>query len=176
MQYRHFLLCLTLLWSAGCANQQQARIPVPSTNGLDGDEEQAMLSYHNEARASVGVAPLHWSKELAQHAAKRGATLAAQGCKLQHNKDSKYGENLFMTSSNRNHEAVIDAAESWGSEKKNYAGQALTKANVSAVGHYTQMVWSITSEIGCAKVACNNQLIVICHYSPIGNQLGAKPY
>jgi pathogenesis-related protein 1 len=81
-----------------------------------------------------------------------------------------------MTSSNRNHEAVIDAAESWGSEKDSYAGQALTKANVSAVGHYTQMVWSITSAVGCAKVECNNQLIVICHYSPIGNQLGAKPY
>lgn len=176
MRYRHFLLCLTLLWSAGCANQQQARISVPSTNGLDGDEEQAMLSYHNEARASVDVAPLIWSEELSKHAATWGATLAAQGCKLQHTKDSKYGENLFMTSSNKNHEAVIEAAESWESERDNYSGQPLSKSNVSSVGHYTQMVWSITSAVGCAKVECNNQFIVICHYSPVGNQLGAKPY
>lgn len=176
MQYRHFLLCLTLLWSAGCANQQHARIAVPSTNGLDGDEEQAILSYHNEARASVDVAPLHWSAVLSKHAATRGATLVAQGCKLQYSKDSKYGENLFITSSDRDHDAVVDAAESWESGKENYSGQALTKANVSAVGRYTQMVWSVTSDVGCAKVECNNQLIVICHYSPIGNQLGAKPY
>jgi len=176
MRYRHFLLCLTLLVSAGCANQPALQIATPDSNGLDGDEEQAILSYHNEARAGVNVQPLHWSAELAQQAATRGATLAAKGCKLQHNKDSKYGENLFMTSSHQNHDAVIDAVESWGSEKKNYTGQALTKANVSAIGHYTQMVWSVSSELGCAKVSCNNQFIVICHYSPVGNQLGAKPY
>jgi pathogenesis-related protein 1 len=179
MRYCHFLLCLTLLFSAGCANQQQTQAtdpPVPSTNGLDGNEEQAILSYHNEVRSSVNVPPLSWSKELSKQAATWGATLATKGCKLQHNQDSKYGENLFMTSPDRDHDAVIDAAESWESEKENYSGQPLTKANVSAVGHYTQMVWSITSAVGCAKVACNNKLIVVCNYSPRGNQLGAKPY
>lgn len=176
MRYCHFLLCLTLLFSAGCANQQQTHVSVPSTNGLDGDEEQAILSYHNEVRAGVNVSPLHWSKELSKQAATWSKTLATKGCKLNHSQDSKYGENLFMTSSDRDHDAVIDAAESWESEKENYSGQPLTKANVSAVGHYTQMVWSITSTLGCAKAVCNNKLIVVCNYSPRGNQLGAKPY
>lgn len=183
MRYYHnyfMLLALSVLLSAGCANQQRTPVsanpPTLSGNGLDGDEEQAILSYHNEVRASVNVAPLSWSPELSKQAATWAATLASRGCKLQHSQDSKYGENLFMTSSNRDHDAVIDAAKSWESEKENYTGQRLTKANVSAVGHYTQMVWSITSTLGCAKIACDNKLIVVCNYSPSGNQLGAKPY
>lgn len=181
MRYRHFLLCLTLLLSAGCTGQQPPPVSIiPSvlnTNGLDGDEEQAILSYHNEVRASVGVPPLVWSTELSKYATQRGKTLATKGCKLEHNQDSAYGENLFLTTSDEdNHDAVINAAESWESKKENYAGQPLTKANVLAVGYYTQMVWSITHALGCAKVACNNKVIVVCHYSPAGNQLGAKPY
>jgi pathogenesis-related protein 1 len=180
MRYRHFLLCLIFSLSAGCVNQQQTHIsantPVPSNNGLNGDEEQAILSYHNEARAGVNIPPLHWSKELSKHAATWAATLARQGCKLRHNPDSKYGENLFITSPDQNHDAVIEAVESWQSEKEDYSGRPLTKADWSAVGHYTQMVWSITSTLGCAKVACDNKLIVVCNYSPRGNQLGAKPY
>ena len=187
MRYCHdycILLVAIFLLNAGCATQQPSKVSVnppivsiAGINGLDGDEEQAILSYHNEIRASVNVPPLSWSKTLSMHAATRGATLAAQGCSLQQNQDSTVGENLFMTSPDTDHQAVIDAVESWASEKESYSGQPLTKANISAVGHYTQMVWSISSTLGCAKVACNNQLIVICNYSPRGNQLlGAKSY
>jgi pathogenesis-related protein 1 len=186
MQYRHVLLCLTLLLSIGCAEQQQnilvASKPAPTTvkavgiNGLDGNEEQAVLSYHNQVRASVNIPPLTWSAKLAQHAANKGAKLAAQGCTLQHSKKSNYGENLFIGAVSLNHEAVIEAAKAWESEKINYSGDKLNKANRSQVGHYTQMVWRDTKQLGCAKIACGNQLIVVCHYAPAGNHLGKKPY
>jgi pathogenesis-related protein 1 len=186
MRYCHdyfILLVVIFLLSAGCANPQPNQVSanspivsIPGINGLDGDEEQAILSYHNGVRASVNVPPLHWSKTLSKHAATWGATLATQGCSLRPSQDSTVGENLFMTPPDKDHQAVIDAVKSWASEKSAYSEQSLTKANLSAVAHYTQMVWSITSTLGCAKVACNNQLIVICHYSPRGNQLGAKPY
>jgi pathogenesis-related protein 1 len=187
MRYGHsgfVLLSLTCLLSTACVTeQQQAPVsvskpvaPVVGINGLDGNEEQAVLSYHNEVRASVKAPPLTWSKVLSQHATAWGETLAAKGCTLQHSKDSNYGENVFIGSASLNHEAVIEAAKSWESEKINYSGEALSKANRSQAGDYTQMVWRNTTELGCAKVACNNQLIVICDYSPRGNKLGAKPY
>ncbi len=185
MRYHHdsfiALLVLAFLLSTGCANQQHrvstnTPIPIPSTNGLDGDEEQEILSYHNEARASVSVPPLSWSRQLAQQAATRGVTLAAQGCTLQNNQDSNYGENLFMGSLDEDHQVVIDAAESWESEKQDYSGQPLSKTNQSVAKHYTQMVWRNTTELGCAKVSCGHKLIVVCHYAPSGNHIGEKPY
>jgi pathogenesis-related protein 1 len=187
MRYGHsgfILLGLTFLLSAACVNQQQVKVvaskpvvaPVAGTNGLDGDEEQAVLSYHNEVRASVNVPPLVWSKELSQHATAWGATLAANGCSLDHSQDSNYGENLFIGSLSLNHEAVVEAAKSWESEKINYSGEPLKKANSSQVGHYTQMVWRNTTELGCAKVSCNSDLIVVCNYNPVGNYMGKKPY
>jgi pathogenesis-related protein 1 len=186
MQQRPILVFLVLLLSAGCAEQQTIVpvktatpvAPVVGSNGLDGNEEQAVLSYHNQVRASVGVAPLNWSAQLAQHAANWATKLAAQGCAMGHSEDSNYGENIFMRSSTQdpNHDAVVEAAKAWDSEKINYSGEALNKANWSQSGHYTQMVWRDTSELGCAKVACANDLIVVCNYNPAGNFMGKKPY
>ncbi len=180
------LLSLLVLLSAGCAEQQKMPVSsktsttpvtkIPGTNGLDGDEEQAILSYHNQVRASVKVPPLHWSKQLSEHAANSIARLASKGCELSHGKDSNYGENLFMSTSDQNHETVITAAKEWESEKINYAGEPLNKANWSQSGHYTQMVWRSTTELGCAKAVCGGKLIVACNYSPAGNILGEEPY
>lgn len=184
MRYPILLVSIFLL-SAGCANQQNAPKPTAvtapkvvsiGTNGLDGDEEQAILSYHNEVRASVNVPPLHWSRQLAQHSADWIAKLATQGCELRHSRDSNYGENLFMGSSDQNHEAVIEAAKAWESEKINYSGEALSKANWSQAGHYTQMVWRTSTELGCAKMACGGNVIIACNYAPAGNFMGKKPY
>jgi len=184
MQYRSILLCITLLLGVGCAEQQSIRTvskPVPTIkpagiNGLDGDEEQAVLSYHNQVRSNVNVPPLTWSVELAQYAANKAAKLAAQGCILQHDKNSRYGENLFIGSKDLNHGAVTEAAKAWESERINYSGEKLNKANRSQAGHYTQMVWRNSRQLGCAKVTCGNQLIVVCNYTPAGNRLGKKPY
>ena len=43
-------------------------------------------------------------------------------------------------------------------------------------GHYTQLVWKNTTEVGCAKVTCGNQTIWVCNYNPPGNYVGQKPY
>lgn len=184
MRYHHdyfIVLVSTFLLSAGCATQQPSKVSanppivsIPGINGLDGDEEQTILSYHNEARASVNVPPLNWSRTLSKHAATWAATLANKGCSLRYSQDSIYGENLFIGSSDQ---AVIDAVESWENEKSDYSGQPLNKSVWSVAGHYTQMVWRNSTELGCAKVvACDDKLIVICNYAPSGNHIGEKPY
>jgi pathogenesis-related protein 1 len=185
MQQRHVLLFLVLLLSAGCAEQQTVRVPVKTvppvapvvgSNGLDGNEEQAVLSYHNQVRAAVGVAPLNWSGQLAQHATTWATKLAAQGCAIQHSQDSNYGENIFIESSTQDHTVVVEAAKAWESEKINYSGEPLNKSVRSQAGQYTQMVWRKTTELGCAKATCADGLVVVCNYNPAGNFLGKKPY
>lgn len=183
MIHRYVFLLVVLL-IASCAEQPKVKkAPKPvapvaaiGINGLDGDEEQAVLSYHNNVRASVSVPPLGWSKELAQHAADWSNKLAANGCSLEHSQNSDYGENIFMGASSLGHDAVVEAAKAWESEKINYAGEPLNKANWSQAGHYTQMVWRNTKQLGCAKASCGDNLVIVCNYNPAGNMIGKKPY
>lgn len=191
MKIKSCLFLILVIFTSSCTNRnsgyQQKAINEPITAptssetsaynanlGLKGDEQQAILDYHNKVRAEVNVKPLSWSEKLAQHAQTWVDNLANTGCKMQHSHDSNYGENLFMGS--LGHFNVIDAAKSWESEKRYYSGDVLNSSNWQKMGHYTQMVWHNTSQLGCAKVACNNNLIVICNYNPAGNYMGQKPY
>ena len=47
-------------------------------------------------------------------------------------------------------------------------------------GHYTQVVWRNTTEIGCGVATCKEGALTwdiwICNYAPPGNIAGQKPY
>ncbi len=142
-------------------------------------EAKEIVRLHNQARACVGVGAIKWSGKLAAYAQKWGAHLAATGCNSKHRPRSgpwtqKYGENIFIGSAG--YYKATDAAKSWKSEKQYYRGQVLNQSNWYQSGHYTQMVWRNSTQIGCGKVECNGQIIVICNYNPAGNLMGQKPY
>jgi pathogenesis-related protein 1 len=146
---------------------------------LTRQEVQKLIELHNKVRADVGVGPLNWSKKLAAYAQEWANHLAVTGCKMEHRPNSGkwkqgYGENLFMGTSG--YYGVADAVKSWESEKKYYHGQTIDTSNVYKLGHYTQIVWENTKQIGCAKIECNGNIIVVCNYDPPGNFLGQKPY
>jgi pathogenesis-related protein 1 len=145
-----------------------------SPTGLSEKEQLAILKYHNKIRAKVNLNALVWSNKIAEYAKKWVSNLANNGCKLQHSSDSNYGENLFMGT--YGYYTVIDGIKSWEKEKVDYSGMALNSANWRKIGHYTQMVWHNTTELGCAKTVCNHNLIMVCNYSPAGNYMGQKPY
>jgi len=146
---------------------------------LSSQEVQQLVSLHNKVRANVGVGPVTWSKTLAIYAQEWANHLASTSCSLQHRPSSgkwkrEYGENLFMGTAG--YFGVADAVKSWESEKKYYRGQTLDHSNWYDSGHYTQMVWKGSQQIGCAKAECNGNLIIVCNYDPPGNILGQKPY
>jgi pathogenesis-related protein 1 len=150
-----------------------------SGSGLRQDEIQTLIRLHNKARADVGVGPFVWSAKLAAYAQKWADHLAAIGCRMEHRPSSGawrriYGENLFMGTAG--YYGVGDAVDSWVSEKKDYRGGALTSSNWHGAGHYTQIVWRGSKELGCAKTVCKGMVIVVCNYDPPGNVLGEKPY
>jgi pathogenesis-related protein 1 len=142
-------------------------------------EVQQLIGLHNKVRSDVGVGPVTWSKKLAIYAQAWANNLASIDCDLRHRPRSgkwkqEYGENLFIGTSG--YYGVADAVKFWESEKIYYQGQTLDSSNYHDSGHYTQIVWKTTEQIGCAKAECNSNLIVVCNYNPPGNVLGQKPY
>jgi len=142
-----------------------------------------MLSGHNRVRAEVGVGPLRWSERLAESAARWARHLAeANDCVMQH---SGPGENLYWASAliwsdGRRERQPVDEAQvlrSWASERADYDHRTNTCRPGQVCGHYTQMVWRETAEIGCARRFCADLgQIWVCHYEPVGNLIGRRPY
>jgi pathogenesis-related protein 1 len=140
---------------------------------------QEILDEHNRVRAAVGVGPLIWSDTLASYAQEWADHLARVGCRMQHRPPSgggnhRYGENMFAGTAG--YYGMIDAVQSWESEKQHYSGGPIIPSNFRKIGHYTQMVWRDTTHVGCGAVTCRGQLIIVCNYDPPGNIVGKKPY
>ena len=158
-------------------------ITISSRNSIGSNltlqEVQQLIRLHNKARTDVGVMPVIWSKKLSIYAQQWADNLASIDCDLRHRPHSgkwkqEYGENLFMGTSG--YYGVADAVKSWESEKTYYHGEELNSSNCHDSGHYTQIVWKNTEQVGCAKAECDGNLIVVCNYSPPGNVLGQRPY
>ncbi|KNZ33204.1 MAG: hypothetical protein AD742_07660 [Methylibium sp. NZG] len=135
---------------------------------------RAITAHHNQVRADVGVGPLTWSTDLAAVAQEWAEQLAISGCRMKHRSPNVHGENLFQGTFGAF--TAVDAAKAWETEKKDYRGGVLTEANFAPAGHYTQMVWRQTTQLGCGQAICKGTLIVACNYSPAGNVLGRRPY
>ena len=146
---------------------------------LAAEEMRTLVSLHNKARADVDVGPLVWSKSLAAYAQSWADHLASTSCRMEHRPRSgpwkqEHGENLLIGTVG--YHGVVDALRAWEREKSVYHGAALNSSNWDPSGHYTQMVWKSTSQIGCAKAECRGNVLVVCNYDPPGNILGQKPY
>jgi hypothetical protein len=84
------------------------------------------------------------------------------------------GENIYAsTGASVTPQAAVN---SWMSEAPKYNYET---NNISAAGHYTQIVWRDSVRIGCAIVNCSNYRYsntVLCDYAPAGNNTAKKPY
>ena len=142
-----------------------------------GSMSEEILNAHNQHRATVGVAPLTWSDTLSSHAQEWVDYLASLG-NLQHSQNTGEGENLWMgSSSNYSYAQMV---ESWGSEQQYFVGGVSpdfsSTGQFQDVGHYTQIVWKDTVEVGCAVASANGNDFLVCRYSPPGNVPGQTAY
>ena len=131
--------------------------------------DDGALEETNRARKAVGVKPISWDASLAKAAYQYSQHLASQGCKLVHSGQHGQGENLYASYGSSSG-SMANAVKLWVKEKWNWTrGQ---------MNHFTQVVWSGTSKMGCAK-GINTQKkcqVVTCRYWPQGNIIGRKPY
>jgi uncharacterized protein YkwD len=130
-----------------------------------------MVAAHNAVRARVGGAPLRWSDELAKVAQQWADGLIASG-QLAHSHNPKLGENLYEIRGAPASSATV--VKSWADEVRDYDYGSNSCKGVC--GHYTQIVWSDTKEVGCAVAKGGSREVWVCEYDPPGNWVGKKPY
>lgn len=142
---------------------------------------QALLAEHNRARDAVGVPDLAWSSKLAQEAQGWADQLAREG-RMRHasREDANgAGENLWMGSAGYySPQAMVGAfvAERRVYRHVPFSAEVSTTGKWQDVGHYTQVVWRDTREVGCAVAHNARDDFLVCRYSPAGNWWGRVAY
>jgi hypothetical protein len=174
----------------------------------DGDGETGrlvgMTAAHNAVRAMVTttppLAPLTWSTTIAAYAQQWADSLAATSCASPHHRTEQelsqvgYGENLAafsMGGSFSSPSTSQDAVNGWAAEVACWTYGAIgtteqcdptcyQNLNSDGCGHYTQIVWRNSMQLGCGVASCNQGSfttdIWICNYAPAGNYEGQAPY
>ena len=124
---------------------------------------QSLLDAHNSYRAKHCVPPFTWSNALADTARQW-----ANRCDFDHDYQSPHGENLFLGTAGAYSPQAV--AESWYVEIDQYD---YTRPDFSEpTGHFTQLVWQGTKQVGCAVAVCRGNNLWVCRYSPHGNVTG----
>jgi len=132
---------------------------------------RSMLAAHNAVRARVRVPPLVWSGRLAAYAQEWADHLLARG-EFAHSRNPAYGENLFeITGAAASPKEVV---HDWASESRDYDYRSNRCHGVC--GHYTQIVWRDTREVGCAVARGRGREVWVCEYNPPGNWVGRRPW
>ncbi len=146
---------------------------------------KSMLDGHNKIRIEDGVPLLTWSPSLAKGAQKWSDVLKSENCVFRHDPNRVYGENIYWAwKSGSLPDGLIskptDATTWWADEKEFYNYSKNTCASGEQCGHYTQMVWEDTTEVGCAVSSCIEKSkqtdVWVCRYNPPGNMNGARPF
>jgi uncharacterized protein YkwD len=141
---------------------------------------RALFEEHNRARDSAGVPRLAWSSKLAGEAQQWAEVLASEG-RLRHAPreiSGGAGENLWMGSSGYyGPEKMVGA---FVDERRHYVHAAFPDISRTGkwqdVGHYTQVVWRDTREVGCAVARGQKEDFLVCRYWPAGNWWGQVAY
>lgn len=142
---------------------------------------RAFVAAHNGARASIDarpgapIPPLRWSPKLAGHAAQ-----VAGRCEIRHSETAS-GENIVASGARLSPESAV---ELWMKERAHWKPDRKRCAWGRRCGHFTQIIWRDTREVGCAIRRCDSRsrlgpgpwYLAVCNYEPAGNVTGRPPY
>ena len=132
-----------------------------------------LLAAHNKYRAQHGAPPLQWSSEAASKAKSWVSHIASKKV-LEHGNHEGMGQNIAnkMSSAPDVDLSGQEAVDMWYNEIKDYdynnPGFAMN------TGHFTQVVWAETTQVGAAKAKNGNAVFVVANYLPPGNVSGVS--
>jgi hypothetical protein len=167
-----------------------------------------MTAAHNAIRAGLDLDPplpdLTWNQSLSDFAQQWANTLANDtNCGTIFHRDQRmYGENIAFSGIKGAGTIMYppeEAVESWAAEvlcwdygtilgngqptssSESCDSKCIADQHSSGCGHYTQLVWRNTREVGCGYATCVDDNgfsdgVWVCNYSPPGNFVGQAPY
>lgn len=141
------------------------------------DFENQCLLAHNDYRSKHGATPLSMAADLTTHAQAWADKLVKED-KFAHSKctlegGEKIGENIAMkwTSDPDARYTGQQIVDQWYAEEPDYDYSGT--GNVMKAGHFTQVVWKGSEELGIGKALDKKgKLLVVCNYRPSGNMMG----
>ncbi|XP_067940798.1 uncharacterized protein [Watersipora subatra] len=133
------------------------------------------LAAHNEKRKKHGVSKLKLNQTLCLLAENWAKVLLSSGnlkhSNAEHN-GSPLGENIAAKTSTGTHceYTAHEAVDQWYSEIKDYDFSGHSTG--IKTGHFSQVVWKDSKELGVAMVSKGGKCIVVANYHPAGNYVG----
>lgn len=134
------------------------------------------VKVHNKYRKKHGVSSLSHAKDLSAFAQKWAEHLAASNS-FQHSdcmhKGDRLGENIACKwSSSGGDYSGKEVCDQWYSEISKHDFKIEPRS--TGTGHFTQMVWKGSKEIGVGKAKTSGgKVIVVASYRPAGNLVGS---
>jgi pathogenesis-related protein 1 len=146
---------------------------------------------------------LTWSDALAVVAQDWADTLTSETCgSIGHRPNGRYGENIAARGSRGISIAPMgpdEAVQGWADEVECWTYGRITGGNTgiqnaeqceptciaaknsTGCGHYTQLVWANTRQVGCGYSTCTDDSdflieVWVCNYDPPGNVINQTPY
>ncbi|KAG0024729.1 hypothetical protein BGZ82_010362 [Podila clonocystis] len=140
------------------------------------DYADLVITEHNKARSHFGAPHLTWSVSLAG-----AAQEYANQCIWEHDqfRGDDIGENLGQ-SGDGNGVPIQYVVSRWESEyleyDYDYDYPEEDEESFKKIGHFSQLVWLDTKQVGCGQTSCSNLgsdvTLVVCRYFPSGNYPG----
>ena len=158
----------------------------PPRPNVEPPEFAGLLAAHNHWRKQVGTPALAWSNSAADVAQAWADELARRDCKVSHSPGEErrltWGENVFSYwrggAYEGYHKTPENVVDRWASEGQWYDNKTQTcKApHGSVCGHFTQVISTYSTHVGCGRARCSTAEVWVCNYSPPGNYKGVPPY
>ncbi|EGZ18898.1 hypothetical protein PHYSODRAFT_503134 [Phytophthora sojae] len=144
-------------------------------------EDQAIwIDRHNYFRttglpwAAGDMRRIGWSDDLATSAASTAAQCSGA---------SAAGVNVFQSSASNSSSIIDEAIQQWVVETSMTTLKTLPQPGTVGVAvgtgvynSYSQVLWDSTTSVGCATSSCSGGDMVVCEYSPAGNDPSSPWY
>ncbi|KAM3867763.1 Golgi-associated plant pathogenesis-related protein 1-like [Diretmus argenteus] len=163
-----YLIWLRLMAAPG--GQSSVR-PHTSDAMADQSFKQEFLDTHNDRRAKHSVPPMTLSDDLNASAQKWADYLLS--IKTLKHSSTDNGENVYYASGSAPMKQTgKEAVESWYKEIKDYSWSS--PGYSSNTGHFTQVVWKDSTELGVGMATDGSTIFVVGQYRPAGNMNGKE--